>query len=289
MSTRAAAVAAATAAVTLTAAPAALAANAVYGGSTKAGEALVLQADAKFRTLKSAVIAWEARCDGGRLFADAGALTPAAAEAGFAVGPRDLAMTRNARGRFAGTQTVVYDLGDHAGRVTVQLSGKLSAGKASGKLAADVTIVDKQTGAPADACRTGTVAWSATRSAGRVYGGRTSQEQPIVVRLDARLKKVTDVLLSWESSTCSPAEAYVRFGERFTNFPVRTNRFGNAFQQPFSTDDGGRITYAYDLAGKLSRKAASGTFHVNVTRTDAGGATVLSCDSGRVTWKGVTG
>jgi len=35
-----------------------------------------------------------------------------------------------------------------------------------------------------DSCATGRIKWTASRSPGRIYGGTTSQDRPVVVRLD---------------------------------------------------------------------------------------------------------
>ena len=63
ITTRAAGFAIAAIAVT-TPAPA-LAGNAVYGGSTSAGAAIVVNADKKAKKLRSAIVSWKANCDDG--------------------------------------------------------------------------------------------------------------------------------------------------------------------------------------------------------------------------------
>ena len=63
ITTRAAGFAIAAIAVT-TPAPA-LAGNAVYGGTTSAGAAIVINADKKAKKLRSAVVSWKASCDDG--------------------------------------------------------------------------------------------------------------------------------------------------------------------------------------------------------------------------------
>ena len=42
--------------------------NAVYGGSTSAGAPIVITADKKAKSLRSAVVSWRAACDNGRGF-----------------------------------------------------------------------------------------------------------------------------------------------------------------------------------------------------------------------------
>ena len=103
---RPARVAMAAAALTLAAPSTSLAADTVFGGSTTAGDPIALTADKKAAKLKSAVIAWVAPCDDGMQFPVSLQGDGRRVRAGLRrPDPRDLAVTRNAKGRFAGTQT----------------------------------------------------------------------------------------------------------------------------------------------------------------------------------------
>jgi hypothetical protein len=274
-------------ALSLVAVPAATAAP-VFGGSTAAGEPIVLTTDPKAKKLRSVVIAWVARCEDGMLFPGAIELTAVSADSGFSPDVRDLTMSRNGEGRFAGVQVAGWDLGAQLAGVELRLSGKLTARRASGTLAANVEISDSATGQATGNCRTGTVRWSATRDPGRVYGGATSQEEPIVLRLDRRRRAVTDVIVGWQAGKCDPPENFFRYGERFVNFQLRSGRFGDAFTDSVNVPDG-NIDYGYDLSGTVARRSARGRIRVKVTRTDANGAPMVACDSGNVSWRARTG
>ena len=130
--------AAAAAVASLAAAPAALGRGPVYGGATRAGEAIVLRTDAKAKRLKSAVIAWSAECKGGGFWTDSSEVAAAAAEPGFAPDPGELVVTRNRGGRFSGTQAYTSSAGELTGLVTVQLAGKTTGKAAKGTLHANV-------------------------------------------------------------------------------------------------------------------------------------------------------
>ncbi len=269
--------------------PSASAASGVFGGSTSAGEAIVLTTDAKAKKLRSAVLAWEAECADGMTFPMAVALTPVVTPGlGFTPGWDDLVMSKNAKGRFAGQEFAVMSSATQTMLVNVDISGKLRSGKASGKLKAIVSILDANTAAELTTCETRSLSWSASRSAGRIYAGKTTQDEPVVVRLDRKGKRVADLLVGWQSSTCNP-ERYLRFAESFSGFGVRARRFGETWDDSFPTDDGGQIAYAYDVAGTVSRRSMRGTLQVIVTGTDAAGATDLTCDSGAVGWRASTG
>jgi hypothetical protein len=162
------------------------------------------------------------------------------------------------------------------------MSGPIPRG---GTLDADVDITDRASDERAGSCRTGTVRWAATRDPGRVYGGATSQEEPIVLRLDRRRRTITDVLVGWQTSTCEPPENFMRFGERFGAFRLRSQRFGDAF-----TDSVSHVGREDRLRLRVDRiDRARGRLHVTVTGTDAAGSRTLACDTGDVPWRARTG
>jgi hypothetical protein len=280
--------AAGTVVLALVFAPSAVAAKPVFGGSTGDREPIVLTADRAAKKLKSVVVAAEAKCSDGLYFPITGRAIARKATAGFAGGPQDLMMTRNARGRFAGTAGYGAESDQEAALVTASVNGKLKARVATGTLRADVTIMDKQSNAQVADCHTGKVKWAAARAPGHVYGGRSSQDEPVVVRLDAKRKKVNDILAGWESASCTP-DGFMRFGDRMTNFPLHANEFGDSWTEPFDMPDGTKRTVAYEVAGRVAQRSIKGTLHVGVTDTDAAGATRASCDTGTVTWNVATG
>ena len=289
ITTRAAGIVLAAAAAAAAAPSPAFAAGAGYGGSTSTGAAIVINADKQARTLRSAVVSWTAACDDGRRFPVAAPLKAVAAEPGFQPGFREIATSRNGKGRFAGTQLGGMDMGDLAAALSARYAGKLSAKRASGTLDATITVIDKASQNTVTTCRTGSVRWSATRSPGRVFGGSTSQDNPIVVRLDAKRRKVANLLFGWDSSTCKPDDVFLSVNEQFGGFPLGGGRFGDAFDQFYAPDGGGEGKASYDITGRVAAKRASGSLRVTLAEKDPAGATTVACDSGTVPWSAVTG
>lgn len=278
----------ATMATTLGAAPGALAANAVFGGSVNSGEAIVVNADKSAKKLKSVVVSWRAKCGDGMGLPMASALTSTSASPGFSPHPDDLLVTRNGRGRFAGTQMFGLDLGDARAAVMVKVAGKLGAKSASGTLSAQAAILDSATGDTRTTCSTGPLRWKASRAPGRVYGGKTSQDEPLVAKLDARRKRVTDVLVGW-GGECKP-DGYVHIPDQLHNFTLaKTGRFGDTWTESYHLDDGGSRKFDYAITGRLAKRAGSGQLRVTITEADAGGATTATCDTGLMRWKAITG
>src|ERR1700754_303940 len=179
-----------------TAAAPAHAKEGVDGGTTSSGDAIVLKTDEAGIKLNSVIVSWGAKCSNGFNFPAGGELAAAASVPGFVPGASELLTSVNGKGRFAGTQRAGADLGENSAVVVVKVAGKLKAAKATGTLAADVTVSNKATMAKTATCKA-RVTWRAARRPGLIYGGKTSQDQPVVLRLDAPRRKVTDVLATW--------------------------------------------------------------------------------------------
>ena len=180
-------------------------------------------------------------------------------------------------------------MGDQVAVLNASYAGKLSAKRAAGTLEATITVLDKASRNVVATCRTGLLRWSATRSPGRVFGGSTMQDLPVVVRLDAKRRAVADIMFGWESATCKPEDVYLNASEDFSSFPLARGRFGDAFDRTYSPDGGGEGKASYDITGRVARTRASGSVRVNVTETDPAGAVTMACDSGTIPWEAVSG
>ena len=272
-----------TVAATLVAPTTALAADAVYGGSSRDKDAIVLKTDAQSTTLRSIVIGWRATCDDGSWIPGGGTLTPAVPEPGFEPDPSELLVSQNGKGRFKGTQLSTRDFGDVAAGISVEIQGKLKPDRATGTVKVKVAIIDKATGVAVTNCRV-TQNWSASHAPGTVYGGTTSQGAPVVLRLVGSRKRVSDIFLSW-SGPCTPSGSYWS-REHLGNFNVKANgSFGNPFSDELPLEDGGKRAYDYTFTGKLSKAAGKGRLQFKISETDAAGVAGSSCDTGAVTWK----
>jgi hypothetical protein len=277
------------AAAVLAVSPPAFAADAVYGGVADSGDPIVVKADAKAAKLRSIAISWRAVCADDSAFPGRGELTPVTPVAGFSPGPTELLVSRNAKGRFKGTQLAAMSASAARAAIIVTVAGKLTATRATGTLSAAVKIMDSATGADITSCDTGSIRWSATRAPGVIYGGVTSQDEPMVLRLNNRRKRVNDVLTVWRAP-CAASGGYYRAPDRFTGFPVKsTGRFGGPFTSDSPMDVGGSRHVDYSVLGRIIKTTAKGTLQVKVAETDAGGAVTDTCDTGGVTWKAATG
>jgi hypothetical protein len=280
-------VAAAAAVVTGAAAPAAFAADAVFGGATNRGDPIVIRSDPKTQQLRSLAISWRAVCGDGMGFPGFGQLTPAAPAPGFSPSANELVVSRNAKGRFEGTQLMAADLGGPRAAITVEVSGRLKPASAGGTLHAVVKIMDPATAETVTSCET-RLSWKALRKPGVVYGGMTSQNEPIVLRLNAARKRVNDVILAWHAP-CTPSDGFLRSPEHFGNFPISGGRFGNPFEAESPIEGGGMSLWQYRITGRVTPTRASGALQAKVSDTDAAGAATDSCDSGGLTWKAASG
>jgi hypothetical protein len=263
------------------------AASFVYGGTTSGGDPIAITAAKGGQALRGATISWTATCDDQTSWLDSAVLTPVRPSPSFPPGPEDLVTSSNGKGRFAGLQTAARDAGDDIAAIVVTVKGKLTKTRAGGTLSAVVKLVNKTTQASDGACQTGTVRWSATRAPGSIFAGSTSQHEPVVVRV--RHKRVSDFLVSWDTATCSDG-SFWRYSPDVGNFPLSgSGAFGDAFSHDEPMDGGVTRKVAVDLRGRATKTSSRGTLHVTTADTDATGAQTMTCDSGTIGWKAITG
>jgi hypothetical protein len=277
---------AASAAAVLAAAPSAQAADAVFGGTTKTREPLVLKADKRVSALRSVIVGVEAQCSGGQFYPVWGEYPVAQAAPGFEADDNFMA-TRNKRGRFAGKVESTEPLSDGQANVSVDVAGRMTRSAARGTMSATVTIVN-DAGQTVDTCTAPATSWAASRRPGIIYGGTSDQGEPVVVRLRADRSKVADFLFSWHAD-CSPDGAF-RLQDGLRDFSVsHTGAFGDTSSDTVNTPNGDTGLFDYSLKGHVHRTAASGTVSAQITGRDAKGAQQMQCATGDVEWSATSG
>jgi hypothetical protein len=265
------------------------AAGFVYGGTTHDGDAIVITAPKGAQKLTGAVVAWHATCDDQSTFSDAERLTPVKPVVGTPLGPGDLLATRNAKGRFRGSEAFGEQNDTNTAMISMTITGRLGRTVASGTLSATVKITDNTTGAAVGSCQTGTLKWAAVHAPRTVYGGSTARNAPVVVHVAPNPRRVHDIMIGWDTQSCSDGSYHV-YPDGFQNFPLsRTGAFGNPFTYTATFDDGTKRAFSYDLRGRVTKTSARGTLHVTTADTDATGAPGATCDSGTIAWKALTG
>lgn len=270
---------AATAALAI--APAAASA-AVYGGSTSRGAPIAITL-AKSGKLKKIAIDWIAPCRSDQSFPFGGVLESVAKRPSVIRPGANPLIGAIKKGRLNATALGSATLSDDLSAMIVQtVRGKLKRTVASGTWSAQVTVVDAA-GNPVDTCETGTIRWSASRGP-TVYGGSTTQGEPVVVRTTKSRARIADFSFGWGAS-CS-AGGYAWFFEDFGNFPLTdAGAFGDQWTNDYPYSDGsGKNSYAYTIKGTLQKGRGSGTLSVVRTATDSTGATTSTCNTNTVRW-----
>jgi hypothetical protein len=277
------------AALALVAAPAPAAPQGIYAGSgTKAPGTIVIRTDAAGAKVRSIVYFARATCRDGTLPLADEVTVPVGAPGFDGAGATDLVLTRNARGTFRGTQQAVLATTSYAIPFTVTIKGTLTRTSGRGSIAVSAKVLDRATGAEVDQCNLAATPWAVSRKAGRIYGGVTSQDAPVAIRVNAAGRRVMDFGFSWESS-CTTGGGF-EIADWLSNFPLSaTGKFGDTFTQSYPVDDGGRNDFAYDLHGTLRRTAGSGNVTVTLTAYDSAGASVAVCTTKKVTWRVASG
>lgn len=164
------------------------------------------------------------------------------------------------------------------------ITGSFKAKSAKGKVAVEFIQWDAETGRTVAQCAKN-LPWRALRDPGVVYGGRTSQDEPVVLELTGNRKRISHAHLGWLAE-CSDGTWWTEAHDEFDLRPFALSRSG-AFSKVFSFSFGTGVEEVERFVGKVSRTRASGTFQGDVTiPTDAGN---ITCATGRVSWKAATG
>jgi hypothetical protein len=169
-------------------------------------------------------------------------------------------------------------------RMSATMTGTVKPGSARGRVAVEFIRIDTETGATVAQCAKN-LPWKALRNPGVVYGGKTSQDEPVVVELTRDRKRVSHAHLGWWAN-CQDGSGWTEAHDEFDLQPFKLTPSG-AFSKVFSFDFGGGSSEVERFAGKVGVKKASGTFQANVTI--AGESLTNTCETGKVSWKAVTG
>jgi hypothetical protein len=258
----------------LTAGPAgtAIARDGVYGGQTKAGDPIVLMTDAEGQKLKSAV--FRVRVNGvDRWWPIAGKAAVRQAAGDQAPMPTNLLVAaRNSGGRFdARLLTTVIRSSQRIVMAGINLNGALERAHAHGTIAGWVTVTDAATMELLGSYRTGDVKWTAERAAGRVYGGAMANGMPIVLNVNWRATKVTELSLVCHTNRSTPLGWFWNAAESLTNFSLRDGRFGKTLSYREQEPDGTTAAYDWKLAGRVTSTLATGSVALFVSSRQPSG------------------
>ena len=255
--------------------------GAVYGGTSGQSNAFVLATGG--RTLTAAAVWVDAKCDNGTTLTysapiDFAARPPAAPRgddnvvSGNRIGPS---------GRFTAKGGGDADYGEHLGKVSETITGRVTRTSARGTLEMTVVLTSRATQQPVTTCSSGKVNWRARSSPRRVFGGITSVGSPIVAVLRADRTSVKDLYIGW-SADCRPPGQF-GLSDALINFRIsRTGRFGDTFEGRFPIEgDGGERTFEYALTGRVRGSRLTGSLAVTVTDRNPDGAVVSTCRRGK--------
>jgi hypothetical protein len=262
----------ATALLALAPATAAVAREGVYGGMTRTGDPIVLTTDAKAQKITGAVFRIRVNGDDGDWWPIAGKAKVGIERSDPLTIPNDVLLAdRNARGRFdVGLLRTVSTSPDRVVLGGITLKGTLKPGKASGTIKGWVTVTNPETMELVGNYETSSVKWTAERSAGRVYGGALANDMPIVLTLDRRATKVSEVALVCDTDQSTPPGWTWNSSVWLSDFRLRSGRFGDTFSYPEQEPDW-TATYDWKIAGRVTAKSATGSVALTVGVTESSG------------------
>jgi hypothetical protein len=125
---------------------------------------------------------------------------------------------------------------------------------------------------------------SSARATPVVFGGKTAQDWPVVIRISANGKQVVSALAAIDMESAD--DDWV-VPDGFQNLPVKAGRFGWTWgPEQLDLDDGQVAEASGSISGKFSRNRTkvSGTWRRKAVVKDSTGAIVATYDSQRVAW-----
>jgi hypothetical protein len=160
-----------------------------------------------------------------------------------------------------------------------RLTGELTASRGNGTLALTSRTIEDATGRVLRTCSR-TLPWRVVRNPGRLFAGSTSQGAPVVLRVSADRRRVTNSYIGW-MAPCRLVSYYFEPHDDWL-LPFRLAR-GGSFTQRYRYDAGRGADVIGRFAGRFTGNTASGTFR---NRVVGGGD---RCDTGGRTWTVATG
>ncbi len=231
------------------------------------------------------VVAWVAACDSGQSMPMSIELTAVKRQPGFDPGADDLVVSRNAKGRFAGEQVAGGELGEVAAVISAEYAGRFRGRRASGTLAADVTIVDAATGDAGRRVRARAPAAGRPRARPAVCTGASPRRTSRSCCASTRARRnVSDVYLRVVVGGLRAAERRARLAA-----VQQTSAFAAGRSVTRSRPTWTATEVLYELGGRIGRRVASGKLRARMTERDDSGATVMTCDSGSISWTAASG
>ena len=224
---------------------------------------------------KSFVVGLSARCGGGGTYYfhdDIPVEIPASSAQGL------LVPSRNRGGRLKAVYRNAGMSGEYELVEKLTVAGRFKRRSARGTVRMRSSAYDPASGAQVAGCDSQRLKWSLRRHARRIYGGASSQDEPVALYLNKKRTRVREIGVNWHSS-CADG-GYIDVPNAFTNFRIRKGaRFGDIWGDSFKG-----TRYEYHLRGRVKRRSARGAFEV-----DAFPSNGTSCGTGNLTWRTRTG
>jgi hypothetical protein len=245
------------------------------------GHALVLQLFSHERALDRLAYHIELRCMSGQRQVEHGAMIPVT-ERVRRDGRLD-ATTRLIRPVTQGPAGEDLTYAD----VRVRVHGRLRRTRGSGTMNATMDVVDTATHRVNDRC-TGSARWHARRDPGALYGGWTSQEEPVILTVEGspRPTSTDEFFMGWDAA-CQSGGTFSIVDRLVDSIAIsRKGVFSVPGVSVIRPQPGGvqrRFDYAV-LRGRVRRNGtAAGRLEVTTT------ADAITCATGPIDWQASTG
>lgn len=252
-------------------APAGVAVDHTFGGSTSVGDPIVIQLDPRRGTVIRIAAIWDAPC-----------VNHPDLITHYDLGPIDFkpSLSISASGRFAFTGQARTDLGTQVAMATLKVRGTVRGRTISGLISLSGDIVESQTQQAVSHCRV-SKRFKAVSAPNTIYGGVTSQNFPVVIQRVPSSAKLGLFRIGWLPNCANGGPVYRAYA--FHGLPpIKAGKFAANFNYA-----SGGLTGS--LRGRILGAMASGTYRDRSKFFGPSGAVAGTCDSGPVSWKATSG
>jgi hypothetical protein len=159
----------------------------------------------------------------------------------------------------------------------VRRIGWIGTGAAIAMVAVPLTLAAPSGGATHQA--------RAAATAGLVYGGVTSKDDPVIVEFNRSKRRVVRIVIALTFS-CTSGDA-LNYSSRFVGVKVsKKGRFSGSSSDTTRNADGSTTDYAVSMRGALNRARTkvTGRWTEKATYFDASAHVTDTCDTGSLAW-----
>jgi hypothetical protein len=188
----------------------------------------------------------------------------------------------SASGEFKATGLPEFGFGKLQSVVDETVHGRITGRSISGTMKATISLEEPENLATVATCRSGTLRWHGASRSGYIFGGKTSQDSPVVLTLTTARTRVRRVEIStWAQCGDRTQEDTV---QEFLQIPLKSRgRFAD--RDRYTERFGDTLAHGVDwVTGRVTSDQIAGKVRDVYTERSRRGKVLRRCDTGTIRW-----